>query len=439
MAAPKSKPRPIAAELGRRVTAVNRWRDTLNPLRSLTIPRVVSLHEAFDRGEMADIQWTFRAIERSDADLIALIERRNASLLEMDFDIRLVSKKRGDFDPALAEDQAACLREAYDRIANLYGLIEHLAGGVFRGYAVAARPDWSAPGPVTVTCVDPWNIVRDGSQGAWKYNPEAWQTTFAGLPEANLLAPEEIIVLTHARPIDHWALPKFCRTGMGEKDWTAFVEIYGIPSGIVIMPSEVPQGQEAEFSAAAEKAASGTPAALPFGSDYKPNDQPRGTNPFKDFLDYFTQKLVLVGTGGRLTMLTEAGSGTLAGGAHADTFRQIARAHARKINEALQRQVDADLLAAAFPGRPALAYFALDFQAEVDTGEIIDHALKLTQAGYRMDPAELSEKTGYAVTAAPQGGAGVLPASPFGLDSLAPVDELASIRNRLVQIRNSVA
>ena len=48
-----------------------------------------------------------------------------------------------------------------------------------------------------------------------------------------------------------------------------------------------------------------------------------------------------------------------------------------------------------FPGRPILAYFELNFQAEADTDQVVDHAVKLSQAGYRMSAGELSEKSGY--------------------------------------------
>lgn len=467
MASPKRKaqpkpatPRALAAELAGRVAAANKWRDTFNPLRSLTIPRIVQHLEAYDRGEMADVQWTFRAIERAFGVLSALMARRLGAISDMDWDIRHAPERRAGFDEALAEEQAACLREAYDRIANLTELVEHLALAEFRGFAIAGRPDWQAPGPVTVQIVDAWNVVRDGTQGAWKYNPDAISTTFKGLPEANLLPAEAIICLETARPINHFALPLHARTGMAEKDWTAFLEIYGIPQGVVLMPPEVPQGQEATFAAMCEKISGGQPGALPHGSDYKANDSPRGVNPFREFLDYFAQHLVLVGTGGRLTMLTEAGSGTLAGGAHADTFNQIARAHARRIAAALQRTVDADLLAAAFPGRPALAYWALDCQA--DPARVIDDALKLSQAGYQMDPEELEEKTGYKIEVKPpapmpgigengglrmeDGGEGEgNPKSESETDAAAEggedeeaVAELEAIKNRLAELRKSL-
>ena len=54
-------------------------------------------------------------------------------------------------------------------------------------------------------------------------------------------------------------------------------------------------------------------------------------------------------------MLTESGSGTLAGSAHQEAFRQVAKADAVMVAEALQRDFDAPMLAAAFPGWPVEA------------------------------------------------------------------------------------
>jgi phage gp29-like protein len=401
-----------------------RWRDAYNPLRGLTIARVVALREAYDRGEMADVQWTFRSIERSDADLLALVERRTAAILEMDWNIKVREPKmrmprggasgaRGEgaeeaparFDEGLAEEQAACLEEAYSNLDNLYEAIEHLSLAAFRGFAhlqkqsgSAAAWPYRAPGGIThLEPVNQWNVVRDGSGPRWKYNEEARSTGFTGLPDSVIMEPAEFVILTCERPIDHYGLPKFVRTSLGEKDWTAFTEIYGIPGGIVILPPNIPSGHEEEYAEKAQSIAEGAAGALPNGADYKANDGPRGVNPFRGFLDYFTEKLVLVGTGGLLTMLTQSGSGTLAGSAHQETFRTIARGQGRRISECLQKQFDLPILQAAFPGKPVLAYFELDLQAENNTTEVVDQVLKLSQAGYQVECEQVTEKTGYKV------------------------------------------
>ena len=58
-------------------------------------------------------------------------------------------------------------------------------------------------------------------------------------------------------------------------------------------------------------------------------------------------------------MLSESGSGTLAGGAHTETFLQIARGDAVSLSEVFQREIDLPLTEGQrpFPARPPLFVF----------------------------------------------------------------------------------
>lgn len=404
---------PRAGSISSQVRRLNHWRDNYNPLRQITFQQAVALLETYRLGWLADLQWAYSYIEETDEDLFALIERRTSSILEFDWNIKLCDDDP-NFNQALADDQAATLREAYERIDNLHDGIEHLCMASFRGYSLMEKQAVNGDDIDHLEIVDHWNLVRDGSRGDWKYNPDASQTSFAAIAGPPLPL-DRFIRREVSRHIDRIGLIKFMRTSLGIKDWTAFVEVYGVPSGIAIMPPSVPPGKETEYEEAARRISEGGSGALPNGSDYKPNDQPRGTNPFKDYLDYLSQKLVLVGTGGLLTMLTQSGSGTLAGEAHLEVFDRIARAEARKINQSFNRDFDAEVLEANFPGQPRLAYWELAAQEETETSQVCDEVLKLSQAGYQVDTAELSEKTGYTLEIKPPvpapgfGGAGNVP------------------------------
>ena len=99
-----------------------------------------------------------------------------------------------------------------------------------------------------------------------------------------------------------------------------------------------------------------------------------------------------------MTMLAEAGSGTLAGNAHSETFLQIARGDAAALSEVLQRDIDLPLLTEAFPGWPVQAYFEFAPPAGGDTvSRVVQDAAALAGAGYAVERGELSEKTGYAL------------------------------------------
>jgi phage gp29-like protein len=390
------------------VTRYNRWRERYNPLRGLTIAKAVTLLESYQRGEMADPQWTYFFIEQSDPDLFAILERREAALLELDWNIKMVSgrwpkedPRQKKFDAGLAGEQSAALREAYERIDNLYEAVSHLQLATFRGYSHCEKYRDPAGEVYHLEIVDQWNMVRDLLRGRWKYNPAAIQTTFYNLPADLLVEPADFVIRERDRHVNRIGLIKFIRANLCDKDWDAFIEIYAIPSGVVIGPPNVPSGREADYEAAAKQIAEGGSGYLPHQSDYKPNDQPRGTSPFRPRLDYLSEKLVLAGTGGLLTMLAQSGSGTLAGNAHMEAFQSIARAEARKISELFQKQFDAEVLSSNFRGKDPLVYFEIAANDEMDPAVVTKQALELRQAGFKIDAEQLSERTGYTLIDSP--------------------------------------
>jgi phage gp29-like protein len=388
-----------------RLRSFDRWRERYNPLRGLSVGRAITMLEQQQRGEFADPCWAYFFIECTDADLFALCERRESALMELDWNISPVSVKwrKNDpkFDKALADEQIACLGERYDAIDNLYEAIRHMSTASFRAFAHCEKYR-DASGEINhLEPVDQWNMVRDLLNGPWRYNPEAISCTYAGLsPDLNV-NPDDFLIVESRRHIDRLGMIKFIRSNLSEKDWDAFMEIYGISSGVVIGPPNVPQGKEGEYTAAAQNIAEGGSGYLPNGSLYVPNNMPRGDNLFRPRLDFLTEKLILAGTGGLLTMLTAPGSGTLAGSAHQEAFDQIARGEARKISAKFQKDIDAEVLDKNFPGKPHLASFAVAANDELDPDKIVDHALKLRQAGYKMSVAQLTEKTGYILTEGP--------------------------------------
>ena len=230
-----------AQSQGQRQRATNRWRERFNPLRGLTVSRAIMLLEQWQRGEFADPAWTYFFIEGTDPDLFALCERRSSALLELDWSVKLISGRWSrddyrfkDFDQILAEEQAACLREAYDAIDNVYEAVEHLSTSSFRGFAHCEKFR-NADGDIFhLELVDQWNMVRDLLRGPWRYNPDALSVTYWALPPENDVDPRNFLIRSTRRHIDRIALIKFFRANMTEKDWDAFLEIYGIPSGVIL-------------------------------------------------------------------------------------------------------------------------------------------------------------------------------------------------------------
>lgn len=421
----------VSLTMGGHLAAANKWRDLFNPLRGLTMTRLVGYLEEGGRGAFADLQWLYHFIEKRDATLRGGKRSLISAVTEMEWEVKTVEEKRlpKGFTVRQAEAQATALRTAYDAVGNLTEALEFLCLAEFRGYAHLEKiegviPQWLDGGGhrtiVELRPVEQWHWCREGRNGAWQYNAGARSGTTRG-EDVDL---SRFIVREIDDPINEIAAVAFVRKQLSRKDWDGFIESFGIPSIFAVMPQNVPQGREAEYQDLAEQVISDSRGALPFGSEIKSVDPgARGTAPFEKHLEALDKEIVMAITSGALTMLAESGSGTLAGGAHNETFMRVARALARRVTGCMQRQFDADILAAQFPGQPALAYFEILTKAETDVSEVIEDVAALRSAGYEVDPSQVAERTAYRVVAA-----GV--STPSALSVAAGVSTPGALPNR---------
>ena len=142
-------------------------RGRYNPLPGLTLERAQALLDAYQRGEMVDLQWAYYFIEGADPDLLALVERRCAALLEMAWHIkrldpdmpqsRIISPVAPKVDRQLAAEQADALRNGYEQIDNLYEAIEHLSSATFRGFAHLEKHRDDRGAVCRLEPLDQWN------------------------------------------------------------------------------------------------------------------------------------------------------------------------------------------------------------------------------------------------------------------------------------------
>lgn len=190
----------------------------------------------------------------------------------------------------------------------------------------------------------------------------------------------------------------YLRRVMSQRDWDSYIRIYGIPPVFIIGPPSAVGEMEKEYQMIAQELSSNGRGYLPNGSDIKYVNGGGGHPPFREQMEYTDRLITLIGTGGLLTMLTEAGSGTLAGGAHSDTFQQIARGDAALVSGVFQRGIDVPVLATNFPGQPVSAYFQFAPTTPGQVSAVAQEVAALAAAGYRVDPAQVLEKTGYRVT-----------------------------------------
>lgn len=365
------------------------WRDHYNPLRGLTMSRIVSMEEAADRGDLSDLHWFWHHMLQTDVTVASAVAKRLSHINTLDWEIRA----REDADPILASEQMEVLRYAYDRIENLAEAASKLAYAVFTGFTVLEKVR-TGYGPFVsrLEYLPCWYWNYDRKNHRWYFNAEAKP----GLLQGELANQQELIVYHPGNPLFKSIGRHFFSKQLALADWDTALENGANQSIFVIGPPGTTPEKEQEYLNLAENVTSNMRGYLPNGADVRITDLgARSKMPYFERIEYSDKQIVMAATGGLLTMLTEAGSGTLAGGAHSDTLITLARTDATKISELFQKAFDREVLNAFFPGWPLSVYFRFDIPQKQETmSEIIEAASALSWSGYRIEKNMLEEKLG---------------------------------------------
>ena len=363
------------------------WLERSNPLQGLSIRDAQAIFDAARSGDTQRLHWLFQEVEAANPVLLTCVERRAAALagLSWKVDARASAK-----DQKLADEQRDAVDGFLSCIENLPETVEHLDLAFFRGFA-HAQPIWEADGAVrTVNLPDSWLFVRDPA-GGWFVNPEC--TGFAGALQD--CRDARLVTVTRRRPIDYPALGIHVRLAVGERDWGRFLERHALPKPILTMHQNATEDQKADYVRAAQAIENGQVATLPYSAgitDFAGGS--RGTDPFSSFVDHQQRLVVLLATGGTLTSLAMADTGSLAGGAQMKVWREIVSRDAAVIAAAFNRSLVRPFLEAAFPGRPACVDFAFETGEAPTALETAQVAETLKRAGYTVDQGELEERVG---------------------------------------------
>ncbi len=393
-----ASPRVVQASLSADARQMLACIETMNPLRGLTSSGAQNLFDSARRGDTTRLQWLYNEIEGAIGSMLVCAERRASAIAGYDWHIAARDHVRKGSE-GLRDEQVAALDDAFADIdqTNFSDAIEHLSGAFFRGFAHVS-PLWADDGlsVESFDLLDGWNVVRDAvaEPHVWRWNPNATPTTsFYSLP---VIPPSELLSLVRPRHIDYPALQIALRVALGDRSWGKFIDRYGIPPVIIIMPPDIDPNKSQEYLSAAAKVADGGSGALPNGSLVEYAEGGRGVDPFTAFVERQEKSIVLLCTGGMLTSLSEAtGIGGGASSAHEATWREIVKRDIRFLGDAVTRQLAAPILDRAFPGQPQLAYFSFDQDPAPTTDELFDTAAKAVTAGYRIVQSELEEKSGF--------------------------------------------
>jgi phage gp29-like protein len=365
------------------------WRDEYNPLRGLTMSRIVSMEDAAERGDHADLQWLWRHMEQTDVTVQTAVATRLSYVRSLDWQIRTVDNA----DPMLAAEQQDVLRYAYDRLENLVDAATEIAKAIFTGFSILEKVR-TGYGPLCRR-LDPipgrfWQYNKD--EARWYFNP----TAAPGGHQTDPVELADLVIHDHGNPLFKPICRHFFAKQLAMADWDVALENSANQAIFLVGPPGTTAEKDREYQALAEAITSNLRGYVPNGADIKVTDLGARTRlPFQERITYSDQQIVLSATGGKLSMLTERGSGTLAGGAHRDTLLELARADAAAVSEVLNDQFDKEILRAFFPKQPLVAYFRFDVPQKAESSkEVIEAAANLAWSGYKIEKAQLEEKLG---------------------------------------------
>lgn len=372
-------------------------RERVNHLPHLTPEKAGQLYEAYLRGELAEVQMVWKQMEDFDSTLGTVLHARQSALAEMTWRIETDDDLTAGSDElaALAAKQKAYLNALLRGVDNLEEALVHLGMADFRGVAAVEltgdrqRQVWSV--------IEPWNLTKPVLHGPWLYN--AMADTVCPHPEE---LDEERVIIREARALDLAAMFLVLSKVHALQGWDGFLDIYGLPSVFAELPASIPEDQALEFDLVVKRMVGDGRGTVPNGTKFQTVETTKdNAQAFEQRAKWCDEAIIKLGLGGLLTVETQAGSGTLAGNAHADSFERLCAASARSISRAVDTQYCRRVLRAKFGSHtPILVHFVFGPQETEDRAAIATMLATLATAGYRAEDTVASDLLGIEITSA---------------------------------------
>lgn len=376
------------------------WREFYNVLHGLSMRKLNGWLDEADRGLYANVMWLLRKIERRNETVRACKTRMLNEVSRLEWRVQSPESLPAGVTQGQVDAQVTFLKERYHAIENLKAALKFLALADLRGFAHLEKHYGTDGFPAKLEAVPQWHWLKDGFYGAWKFDARASGT--AGIGEA--VNMEHFIVREVDDPWFEVALIRSLRSALGDKDYDGFLEDYGIPWIFLISPPGSSKGTQEDFQTVADQVVGDGRGVLPHGSDVKgpPGNAVSNADVFEKYLDRQQSAIVLAATGGLLTMLTQSGSGTLAGSAHQEAWENVVAGVSKDVSETFQAQFDKPLLEEKFPGQPVLAWFELGYPDQPESRkDFVTDVKMLKDAGFSVKREVVSEKSGLELDDAP--------------------------------------
>lgn len=369
-----------------------------NPLSGLNPQRVRTLYELYREGKYADVQLAWDALEEYDDMLGTVLNRRQSALGEMEWEVLVDARAVGD-DAALhamAEAQQEYITRRLRAVENLSDAIKWLGMADFRRYAaLEVLPGTNGERWLPI---HHWLLCRPALDGVWCYNEHA-ETSCTRAEPIDMSA---VILREVARPIDLVAMFLISAKEAAIDGWDSFLEVFGNPALFFKMPPGSSDDQRDEYATIVKDISSDGAGVYPDGGEiHTVETTAANADAFSSRAEWCDKALVRRATGGLLTVLAESGSGTLAGSAHMEAFRQIAANDAISIAECINRQYVRRHLTAQFPGQPVVVYFHLAAPVVNDRAATVNMLCQLAAQRWRAGDEAVSEELGMEVHTEP--------------------------------------
>lgn len=377
------------------IKAQNKWISAYNPLDTITIETVRRCLQQDLRGAYAEQQWIWEQMERYDPMMVTCVNKRETALKKFTGDV-VIKQELSDRDQMLAEAQQRTIRDLINAINNMDEAHLALSQSSRRHYKFL-QPYEDSKG-LYLLPINNWLICRDGYSGAWQWNP----TANFGATRTGIEPPvpfTDLVCRIHPRPVDLAAMSLVINRKITQAQWDVFLGRYGTPPLFLVMPPDISEELRTEYIRVAQQCVSNSAGVLPNGSDVKSAPVPAtSVELFDRRLKVSNEEIVMLFTEGKLTILAESGSGTLAGGAHQDGWDDWGAGEADDIAGALTRGLVNRCLDQYHPGQPYLVEYALSRVETADPQMEIQSVTSLRSAGYDIPDEQVSQRTGWDVT-----------------------------------------
>lgn len=381
-----------------------------HPTRGLTPPRLASILQAAEQGDMLAQCDLFDDMEEKDAHIFAEMQKRKLSLLGLDWDI--APPRNADKHEERAAD---LVREILHDMQNLEDVILNMASAIGHGYS-CQEIAWQRLG-------------KEWLPDAIDFRPHRWFTVdqetrselrLRGVTmDGDPLQPFTWIVHRHqarsgyiTRSGLHRVLAwPFLFKNYSLRDLAEFLEIYGLPLRLGTYPTGATDAEKATLLRAVVNIGHAAAGIIPEGMGIEFKEAAKGAaDPFQVMMDWCERSQSKAILGGTLTSGTGEGTNTNAlGNVHNEVRRDLLVADAKQVASTLTRDLIFPIVALNVGGIHSLRRcprFRFETDEEEDMNTRAERDSKIYQMGFEPTEEYVQETYGEGWVKRP-------PSSPF--------------------------